>query len=154
MCKEVLSLNSDHFRKNSHPDRAGAAQWSYACKPCLKEYKKLHKSKQKFKPLSVERLLLVMARERASKKGMPFTLTLEDIIIPNECPLLKIPLFRDPTKKGPCANSPTIDRIDNSKGYTKDNIWIVSYKANAIKNNATLCELIKLTENLSRVCKC
>lgn len=41
-------------------------------------------------------------------------------------------------------NSFSLDRIDNSKGYEKNNIWIVSQRFNKIKNNATLDELIKI----------
>jgi hypothetical protein len=41
-------------------------------------------------------------------------------------------------------NAPSIDRIDNSKGYTKDNIMIVSTKLNLLKKDATIDELIKI----------
>ena len=47
----------------------------------------------------------------------------------------------DRRKKG---NAPSIDRIDNSKGYTKENIMVVSNRANMIKNNATIDELIMI----------
>ncbi len=42
-------------------------------------------------------------------------------------------------RQGP--SSPTIDRIDNTRGYTKDNVLVVSHRANSIKSDATLDEL-------------
>jgi len=33
-------------------------------------------------------------------------------------------------------NSPTVDRIDNDKGYTIDNIWIICHKCNSMKSDA------------------
>ena len=41
----------------------------------------------------------------------------------------------------------SLDRIDSSKGYVKDNIWVISHKANSIKNNATLTELKLIIKN-------
>lgn len=38
--------------------------------------------------------------------------------------------------------------IDSSKGYIKGNVWVVSKRANTIKNNATLEELELLVANL------
>jgi hypothetical protein len=37
--------------------------------------------------------------------------------------------------------SPSLDRVDNSKGYTKDNVWVISQLANKMKNNASLDQL-------------
>ena len=34
-------------------------------------------------------------------------------------------------------NSPTLDRIDNDRGYVPGNVVVVSYMANSIKTNAT-----------------
>ena len=62
------------------------------------------------------------------------------------CPVYKIPMFYEwQDNKGGLLtnpNSPSIDRIDNTKKHTLDNLQIISVKANVHKNNATLDELI------------
>ena len=73
---------------------------------------------------------------------MLFSLTKEDIIIPDVCPVLGIPLQIGSGR--PSANSPTLDRRDNSKGYTPENTFVISYRANSIKSDATPEELEKV----------
>lgn len=90
-------------------------------------------------------LLLQNARNRAKEKGLAFSITRNDIIIPDLCPLLNIPLERGSGK--PSYNSPSLDRIDSTRGYTTDNIWVISYKANTIKNNSTIEEFEMLLKN-------
>ena len=74
-------------------------------------------------------------RQRAKRHGMECDLKTNDIVIPDLCPLLGIPLFFTDGKQA--ANTPSIDRIDNSKGYTRDNIQIISWEANRLKSNVT-----------------
>jgi hypothetical protein len=47
-------------------------------------------------------------------------------------------------------NAPSVDRINSTKGYTKDNIWIISHRANQLKNDATLAEMKLMVENLNQ----
>ena len=79
------------------------------------------------------------------------TLTAEELLelIPKD---LKCPVFRtkfsfgegnDWTTK---QNSMSVDRIDNNKGYHKDNVVIVSFKANVMKSTATLKELYQVAD--------
>ena len=49
------------------------------------------------------------------------------------------------------SNSPSIDRIDPSKGYTKDNVWVISRRANTIKSNATVDEVEKVAQGLRQL---
>lgn len=35
------------------------------------------------------------------------------------------------------------DRIDNERGYTKDNVWLVAARANSIKSDMTLDDLLE-----------
>lgn len=90
--------------------------------------------------------LWASAKFRAKKKNLEFTITEDDFELPSICPLLEIPIWKNP--EGACPNSYSLDRIDSSKGYTKDNVWVVSKRANAIKSDATLEELELLVKNL------
>ena len=85
------------------------------------------------------RCLLLGARWRAKKYRLKFNLTEKDIVIPLFCPILGIPLRMG---EGKChSNSPTLDRIDSRKGYVRGNVIVISFRANTIKNDATLEEL-------------
>jgi hypothetical protein len=92
--------------------------------------------------------LLSAARYRATERGMEFTITKEDIVIPDKCPLLGIDII---PKAKDRRHSPSLDRIDSTKGYTPDNIWVVSSRANTLKNDASLQELQTLVENLQKL---
>ena len=58
------------------------------------------------------------------------------------CPVYNIPLYYKWDSGMLFANSPSVDRIDNTKPHTMDNIQVISNKANLHKHDATLDELI------------
>jgi len=82
-------------------------------------------------------------KRRALAKGLEFDLTTDYIRTMLEetrvCPVLGIELMVG--KEDWFDNSPSIDRIDSNKGYTLDNVIVISGRANRIKNNATVEEL-------------
>lgn len=83
--------------------------------------------------------MLAAARARAKKKGLTFSITKDDILIPECCPVLGLPLR---TGSGTSEdNSPSLDRKDNTKGYIKGNVEVISHRANSIKNSATINEV-------------
>lgn len=90
------------------------------------------------------------AKKRAKKKGFEFSLERSDVIIPDTCPVLGIPLFpkhhgnQGQSKSGASPNSPTLDRKDSNKGYTKDNIRVISWRANKLKSDSSVEELEKI----------
>lgn len=97
------------------------------------------------------RLMLRNVRARAKERGLEFDLDAEFLksIWTDTCPVLGIPLksavhpsggTRHSSRSKPHDNSPTLDRIDSSKGYTKNNVIIMSYRANMIKNCGTIQE--------------
>jgi len=85
-------------------------------------------------------IMLALARQRAKRSGLEFTLKREDVSIPERCPVLDIPLFRG--KRAAKDNSPSLDRIDSRRGYTPDNIAVISWRANRLKGDATIQELV------------
>lgn len=81
------------------------------------------------------------AKQRCKQTGREFSISVSDISIPDVCPILGIELNANSGKSGAYRNSPSLDRIDNAKGYTKDNIQVISQLANAMKCHATNQEL-------------
>ena len=48
-------------------------------------------------------------------------------------------------------SSPSLDKVIPSLGYVKGNIWVISYRANTIKNNCTFEEIEKLYKSLHKM---
>lgn len=90
-------------------------------------------------------------KARAKLKGIEFSLTVEWLLAAaNEmCPLLEIPLNYQ--RNSMCYDSPAVDRKDNDGGYTQDNCWVISTKANRIKTNATPDEVLLVGKNLKNM---
>ena len=84
---------------------------------------------------SPEKYLLIHAKSRAKKRNLDFDISIEDVKIPEKCPVLGILLVFSLNKR--TNNTPSIDRIDSSKGYIKGNVIVVSWRANMLKNNGT-----------------
>jgi hypothetical protein len=91
------------------------------------------------------------AKRRATQKHLNFNIDkdyLQSLVI-SHCPILGIPLSWSSMREGGyqlLPSSPSLDRIDPAKGYVKGNVWIISHRANTIKNNATHEELRLITK--------
>jgi hypothetical protein len=83
--------------------------------------------------------MLQEARVRASKRGLAFGITADDLRWPSVCPVLGIAISMAAGPRADC--SPSIDRIDTARGYVPGNVAIISWRANRLKNDATLAEL-------------
>lgn len=129
-CREVKPVE-EYSMSTTAPDGLRAR-----CKPC---FNALAKERATENP---ERELLRSCKRNARTRGIPFSLVLSDIVIPSHCPVLGIKLMRGDGRM--IDASPSVDRTDSSKGYVRDNISVVSWKANRLKNNATIDELQKI----------
>lgn len=129
-CKKEKSLELYH-RNKTRPDGRAAH-----CKECERAFNLTMRK--------TENKLLALAKYRAKKKNLEFNLELEDIKIPKLCPVLGIKLERNRGGKAACPSSPSIDRIDNDRGYVKGNIKIISYKANTLKSSSSTKDLQKV----------
>jgi hypothetical protein len=89
-----------------------------------------------------EKYIVRNAKSRAKKKGLPFNITISDIIIPKTCPILGTPIFKSIGTK--TQNTPSLDRIKPMLGYVKGNIQIISHLANLMKQDASLEQIVCL----------
>lgn len=79
--------------------------------------------------------------QSAARRGLEADFeAIKRLNVPAYCPVLGIPiglgLGRD--------HLPSVDRHDNAQGYIEGNIWVVSYRANRLKSDATASELEKV----------
>lgn len=68
----------------------------------------------------------------SKRKGLEFSIEQSDIVVPDVCPVLGIPIFKvfEPSKNGAHSrpNSPSVDRVDSLLGYVKGNVVVISMR--------------------------
>lgn len=136
-CQEVLPFEKFHKHKQA---LLGYANY---CKQCRKPA-----AKEEWTNKSFEKTMLASSRFRAKKKGIPHTISLEDIVIPTHCPILKVEIE---LVRG-SMYAPSLDQIQPGKGYTPDNIIVLSHRANQLKNNASKEEARLLADWMEQNC--
>lgn len=102
------------------------------CKKCKSEYEK---NRRLTKP-NKRQDILNRTKTRAKSRGIPFNLTIEDIVIPPVCPV-----FGTPFEMGNHKTTASIDRVIPALGYVSGNIRIISNRANMIKGDADAFEI-------------
>ena len=89
------------------------------------------------------------ARRRAGHRRLQFDLDPSTISRPTHCPVFGTELVYQATGARQ-ANSASLDRFDSSKRYTHDNVWVISWRANQIKSDATLEEMQALCDAVGK----
>jgi hypothetical protein len=84
-----------------------------------------------------------LAKIRARLRGLSFDIEVSDVCIPEFCPVLGIAL-RWGCGKRQMDESPTLDRVIPERGYVKGNVAVISWRANRLKSDATLAELLAI----------
>lgn len=153
------------------PCKRGHVTWRYvismACTECSREYgrkwtaenpermRELQRNwrlrnrpagagwQRRRRKLDYVRALLRNAKDRAKARGVPFSLKVTDITIPEVCPIFGTPLSIHDDNRW---TSPSIDRIVPAKGYVRENIIVVSMRANWLKGDGTIEELERIVE--------
>ena len=138
-CNNILPYSSFSYIDKLEPSKGKRE----ICQKCSKALVEKERRERTWK-YRAKKIMIDNAKSRARRTGIEFDITEDDFEIPDICPVLKIKLKR--TSKNDFTTSPSIDRIDNTKGYTKDNIMIISRRANILKKDATLEELIMIGE--------
>jgi hypothetical protein len=136
--REAQNASARRYRE-ANPDKAKAAtkRWRSENKDRFNELRRIWRSN------NVIRALVNEARSRAKARGVEFSIAADDVPpMGTHCPLLGEPFSTREERRS--RNSPSLDRIDPSKGYVKGNVWVVGYRANLIKNDGTADEHEKI----------
>ena len=116
----------------------------------LENGEKYRRQGAKWAKANPEQKLYTGAKAGAKKRGLEFTISLNDLLpFPKKCPVLGIELRQGLKVNDP--NSWSIDRIDNTKGYIPGNVAIISRRANMLKSNATIAESKAISEWLDNL---
>ena len=126
---------ASHFHK--HSGCSGGI--NTVCKDCRKPV-----SKMLYKTTTLEYRMWHASKSRAKRKGIPHSILLVDVVIPEFCPVLGCKL-----QAGHHLYAPSLDRIVPELGYVKGNICVISNKANMIKSSASVDEIGKVYKWLS-----
>lgn len=134
ICKESKPITDFYLRADINTFRT-------ECRPCQNKIRSKNRT-----TIGSGRhcyVLLRDARKRSRAKGMRCDMTKEELaeIISDTCPVLGIKLE---VGGDSWQNSPSLDRIDNTKGYVKGNVIMVSHLVNTIKNKATPSQIKKV----------
>lgn len=114
--------------------------YNTVCKDCRKPL-----SKQNYARMTLEYKMWHRCKTRARSKGIDFNLEESDFILPERCPI-----FNTEWEIGNHDLTPSVDRIDPSKGYIKGNIQIISNRANMLKGNASIEDIERLLTYMKR----
>ena len=160
-CKQE-KLSSEFTKNKAAPDGL-----QYKCRACDIEYQTKRRVENYQDGLEYSRtyqrnrrqnfdyrlqMLINASKQRAKDKNREHTITVEDVksIYPKDgcCPIFGMKL--EFNNAGFRETSPSIDRIDSTKGYTPNNIQIISWKANRIKGYASTQEIEMLLAYLTQ----
>ena len=113
------------------------------CYECVQKASNSCYHKTRTSPEKRKQQILTRIKQRALRNGIEFNLTVDDVTWSTHCPIFGYELSYYETDKD---RSVSIDKNDPTKGYIKDNVVVMSLRANRAKWNLTLEEIKKLHE--------
>lgn len=98
------------------------------CNECNASYMRFYLRARRSRTPQAALYERAMGRARRTKDR--FTLRRQDIFVPRRCPALGLPL-RTSGRRSDC--SPSLDKIDPALGYVRENVRVISDRANRLK---------------------
>lgn len=141
---------SDFF--NHHKTR-GKHSYRRQCKACQAKVACSNRLSNKFNNAEHHsiREKLNGARKRAKEQGLEFNITIEDLMpFPSHCEILGLELTYKVFGNDRPDNGVSLDKIVPSRGYTKENVRIISMRANRLKSDLDLDTILKIKEYIER----
>lgn len=158
-CHKTKPLN-DFFRSGKY--------YSSLCKECKGEYMEKYRAEKSYEIKSQRNEYMInyrdknqlridlyykslqgrfgMWRRSAKSRDIKWDITMADILkMPMQCFYTKLDLTLEKDK----LNTVSIDRINNSKPYTKDNIVLCCHYVNIMKNKFKLSDFLDICKLIS-----
>lgn len=150
--QKVLEYNKKYSKANREKVRYWNKKWYNKVKGIVQSEESLLEYSKRWHRQDYTRCphkyMLKYAKARAVRKDLPIDIDLQWCIdnTPEVCPILGVKLV---WLSGDYA--PSIDRKVPELGYTKDNCWVISSKANKMKWDATHEELLAFCVGILRL---
>lgn len=142
---KCLKCKEDKDAINFVKDKGSITGYYSYCKDCAR------KNSLKQRENNPIKWMLACVKSSAKKRGLEFNITIEDIIIPELCPYLGIEIKHTIPGLGLLDSAPSIDRIDNKKGYVKGNVIVISQQANRMKGGSSIDQLVNFAINVIKI---
>ena len=151
--RDIAKLNGDLTYFTGKPCKRGHLAdrrvSNYICIQCSKEVYAVT-DRENYRTDNTLQRQFNTRKQSALRNGILFSIKFEDIEQPEYCPVLGIKLnygwsgegLRDDAKA-------TIDKLVPELGYVPGNVFVISWRANKLKNDMTIIEL----ENILRYMK-
>lgn len=140
-CKSCHAVYYQEKGKFSPAAVAARRRWDKKNRDRMKEHiKKVRLTKE-----GKQQYLVTSKKSFSKRNNLEYDLTVGGLEWPDICPVFGIELNYGADIMAR-ENSPSIDRLDSTKGYTNSNCRVISFKANQIKSNGTAEEHRKIAE--------
>jgi hypothetical protein len=146
VCKKCEIQRSREYKK-AHPEKIKEYKKRYAQKhkEQIRAYRLKNKDRRKYRYSSLDKRFLKW-QSGAKYRNIGWEITLGDINrIPMICHYTKIPLVLELGK----YNTISLDRLDSSKGYTKDNVVFCCSAINKMKMDLEFKQFIEFCNLVS-----
>lgn len=143
----IKAAGGEKYAALLEKERLARRAWRAVNRHKIREYERKYDSYgQPYKTYLCSR-----ARKRGRQNDLPATIKPTDLIWPSHCPVLGIELDypeRSGQRKDLSAkpNWPSLDRWDPEKGYVPGNVFVISFRANTLKNNVSRDEILQIAK--------
>lgn len=141
--EKMLEAHKDYYERNKEKISIKNKLWQKENRERVLENAKKYKEKRRQEDICY----FLYEKVQTSKKEKNISIKdIQEVYQPdNLCPILMVPLVRG------TRYTPTVDRIDPSKGYIRGNIQVISWLANRMKSDATKEELIAFAKGILKL---
>lgn len=152
ICNQYLPVEDFNMAGgNKYVIRQGRDKRCYKCKREQNKQARTNYSDEK-RLIKTLQARWLGARDRAKRKGIPFTISKEDLLnIWNSqnglCKISKIPMTYE-LDEGRIYTNVSIDQIEPGKGYTVDNIQLVCSAVNQLKSNWNMDTVLYICKSI------